>query len=180
MMQKVISQQSAVSSRSNEHGFTLLEVLLASFIFMSVVTIAIGSFSSQITLQGSAQAQRSVQQTSQAIIEAIARDVRVGGATGDSGFDIAGSCSGLPTQFSVCGDEITFDLPAGPNDRRRYRWVGDEMLVCRNPGVPCPQGDPLNDSSKVIVTDFRIEGVEPASDPLTQLVQPFVVIRSEE
>ena len=168
------NQQSAIS---NQRGFTLIEVLLASFIFMSVVVIAIGSFMSQLTLQSNTEAQRNVQQTVQAIVETISRDVR----TIDT-FEFRGaSCS---TPYQGCGNWLTFnpsDAP-GSSKRREYRYYDrpQELRLC-DPGQAvggCGIGSTLNDSSRVQITSFRVEGVRvplPANR-LSQTVQPFVVI----
>lgn len=149
-----------------KRGFTLIEVLLASFIFMSVVTIAIGSFTSQITLQSSSEAQRNVQQAAQAIVEAISRDVRtietfaIGGSTA--------SCSGL---YPDCGDRLEFTLLDGT--RKDYRFQSGAVLLCN---VGCSSANTLNDPERVEVTDFFVEGLEPNTDPTLQLTQPFVVV----
>ena len=151
-----------------EGGFTLIEVLLASFIFMSVVTIAIGSFTSQITLQSTSEAQRNVQQTAQAIIEAISRDVRT---NAQFAIDTA-SCTDadLPARHrlpgTVCGDRLRIGSP--PNERE-YRLQGDEIRL-RQGGAG---NDPLNDTNRVRVTGFRVQGIEPAPGLTTQ---PFLHI----
>jgi len=163
-----VSQYQSSHRLTSEAGFTLIEVLLASFIFMSVVTISVGSFSNQISLQSSTLAQRSVQQTSQAIIETISRDFRSFEA-----FDIRGSGSTCTLGAGIeCGDEIRFDPPGG-GGFKTYRFQGD--VVELNP----PGGggwSELNNPAVVTVTDFSVEGIEPDPVPTNQTGQPFVVI----
>lgn len=178
MMKKVISHQSSVIGWAQEQGFTLIEVLLASFIFMSVVTIAIGSFTGQLALQSSTEAQRNVQQTVQSIVEAISRDVRT-----IEDFEFRGGGCLTPTPYEDCSTRLSFnpaDAP-GSSKRREYRYnrVAQVLDLC-DPNDPAPGrcGSPLNDVSRVQITDFRVEGyrVPLGSDRLNQIIQPFVVL----
>lgn len=146
---------------SNERGFTLIEVLLASFIFMSVVTIAVGSFTNQITLQSTSEAQRAVQQTGQSIIEAVVRDLR----THSEEFDIQGVSCRATVRF---GDECGNRLVVGSGMTAKTYRLASRRLTLDNQAL---HDDQIN------ITTFRVEGVEPnVNNRTNQSVQPFVVI----
>jgi type II secretory pathway pseudopilin PulG len=168
----VLSHQSSVISKQG--GFTLLEVLLASFIFMSVVTVAVGSFTSQITLQSSSEAQRSAQQTAQSIVEAISRDIKT-----LEGFEItAGSCPSRTLPGTTCGSKIDIFDPSDPNGpgHRRY-WLQPGQNEIRFCTATCSSENALTDRTKIEVLTFRVEGIVPDfPSRASQTVQPFVML----
>lgn len=75
------------NSRSTERGFTLIEILIAAAIFVSVITIAAGIFTANSNVQTTTETLRTSSQAGRYLMEAIARDVR----TAQNGFEICNS-----------------------------------------------------------------------------------------
>ncbi|HBW56986.1 MAG TPA: hypothetical protein DEF27_03975, partial [Oscillatoriales bacterium UBA8482] len=69
--------------RRESKGFTLIEILVATSIFVGVVVIAIGSFSASTGVQRRTENIREVGQTGRYALEKISRDIRIakGGGT---------------------------------------------------------------------------------------------------
>lgn len=62
--------------RMRRHGFTLLEILIATAIFMTVMVVAIGVFGTTMSSSSTSNQLRTTSQTARYIFEAMARDIR--------------------------------------------------------------------------------------------------------
>lgn len=60
-----------------KNGFTLIEILIASAIFVSIISIVLAVLGFSVNLQSRNSAIREASQTARFIIEAISRDVRL-------------------------------------------------------------------------------------------------------
>jgi prepilin-type N-terminal cleavage/methylation domain-containing protein len=63
--------------KKTKNGFTLIEILIASAIFVSIISIVLAVLGFSVNLQSRNSAIREASQTARFIIEAISRDVRL-------------------------------------------------------------------------------------------------------
>jgi len=64
-------------NKNNKNGFTLIEILIASALFVSIISIVLAVLGFSVNLQSRNSAIREASQTARFIIEAISRDVRL-------------------------------------------------------------------------------------------------------
>lgn len=135
-------------------GFTLIELIVAFFVFSVLVVLAGGSFVSALSLQRKALNIKKVEENGRFISELMARELRVANPinTPDT------NCPGLGSPF------IEFEHPV--NGTIRYAWGGPQALrrvngvdtVISNPDVEvtqmffCISGNSTNDDRQPRVT----------------------------
>lgn len=71
-----MTKRFAVKNMSHRRGFTLLEILIATGIFMTIMVVAVGIFTGTVSGSSSTVQLRNTAQTARYIFESIARDVR--------------------------------------------------------------------------------------------------------
>ena len=75
--------------KSKKSGYTLIEVMLASVIFVMVVSIAVGAYASSAGFQSKASILRETNQGARYVIEMMTKDIRSAdsGVVDDSAVD---------------------------------------------------------------------------------------------
>jgi len=167
-------------------GFTLIEVLLASFIFAITIAAITIVFTSSSNTQTQNQVIRETNQSVQYAIEAISRDVKAAKSTYYSVSDVQELCKNTanPTQcendnlgkIKQKGFEI---LDAGnqlrvlTNEGEKVYSQTDDALVVTITKDGIIKTSLLTNLNEVVVKDLTFKGVTPANG-LTQ--QPYVTI----
>lgn len=135
-----------------QSGFTLVEILVAAFIFGSVVTIAASIFGLSSNVQISTEIMRDTAQQGRFALEQITRDIRIS----DSG-------------FSFCGSEMDTDcnlLATKSNFIRIHNSNGDKIygLSILNNILQEKTFDKVKDTwsdwQPLISSNFSIEAVD--------------------
>ena len=118
---KIIPRQVCVKSASNmrKRGFSLVEMLVAIAVFMSIMTIAISSLISIISANKKSQAIKSTVDNVTFALENISRDMRTG---------INYYCHGAEGFSKECGEEgssiIGYNRGSGENEGVVYKYYG--------------------------------------------------------
>jgi Tfp pilus assembly protein PilV len=143
-------------------GFTLIEVLIASFIFMTVAVIAIASFQGQVRVGLKTDAQRLVQNAAKNSIEAISRSVKL-----SDSFTISGNAPGSCFQAGITNGTTLTTVNTDTDTTEVFRTAvrsGYTALTLNGTDMT-PSG--------VDIISFCVQGV-PGIAGLTS--QPFVTI----
>ena len=143
-MQKNIRHQ-------EENGFTLIEVLIASAIFVILITTAVATFGFSSDLQLKTLAIREASQNARFIIEAIARDIR------------------LADSFEISDDSKKIDISIN-NEQISYLFRDNDIIY--NDGTN--EQSLTNDQLQVITETSSFEGVDTAGN---DLIQSYVKIK---
>jgi Tfp pilus assembly protein PilV len=141
-------------------GFTLIEVLIASFIFMTVAVIAIASFQGQVRVGLKTDAQRLVQNAAKNSIEAISRSVKL-----SDSFTISGNAPGSCFQAGITNGTTLTTVNAGVNEVFTTAARSGYTAITMNGTDMTPSG--------VDIISFCVQGI-PGIAGLTS--QPFVTI----
>lgn len=112
--QKTISH--LPSSSFYKRGFTLVEMIVAVFIFSIVMLIAVGALVSIIEANRKAQNVKSVMNNLNFALDSMTRAIRVGGT-----YDCGGSCASDGTE------EFTFISTDGEEIRYRYNTIDQSI-----------------------------------------------------
>lgn len=92
-----------INKKSDEGGFTLIEIMVSVSIFAIVMTISAGSLFSILDANAKSQAQKSVINNLNLALESMSRSIRVGSSyhCGNSGsITLPANCSGGDTFFA--------------------------------------------------------------------------------
>ena len=184
---------------TDQGGFTLLELVVASGIFAMTMLLAFAALSSSHSLQTKTQVQRTIGQSGRFALESIARELRF--ANGFFSTDTAGRFVQSRPQFQIidaAGQPILPSVIDGRSHGQRIEIASTDVLTntkrrifvslvqestghtflelarCVDP-IGCLQIEraPLTDPS-VEVTDFAVIGL---SGGTTTAVPPFIEIR---
>ncbi len=157
---------------SASKGYTLIEVLVASAIFVGVMVIGISSFSSVNRVNEQIETTRKLSQTGNFVMETLAREIRT--ATGIKGkitstgkpFVLASSSS---ISITTCPDEPGGDCAAP--DVHSYAYTASTHRFTKVVGATSSGTSIL--PADVTMTDFKLAG---SGFSTTTTVQPFVTI----
>ncbi|RJQ13831.1 hypothetical protein C4553_02180 [Candidatus Parcubacteria bacterium] len=162
-------------------AFTLIETLVSLTVFVTVVTIATGAFTSVLKGQRHAFAVQNVQDNTSVLIESMAREVRTGtnfsvsGGSGSQSSDPSGSSAGTELNFTNAkGESVSYRV----NNTRLERMVVG--------GCPsCNVFQPIS-SFDLQITNFRFviqgDGSSDTRQPMITIIGRFenIGVRPEE
>ena len=138
----------------NKNGFTLVELIVAVFIFSVLVTIASGSFVSALSLQRRALNIKKVEENGRFILELMARELRVANPINTASNDCPSSgTSTLSFEHPVNGS-VQYSLTAN----QVHRLINGVDTMISNPDVEisqlvfCISGNTVNDNTQPRVT----------------------------
>ena len=135
------NNQNNLFFRNNSHGFTLIEMLIAVFMFSTVMAVASGFFAKIMVLQRRIFLMQQVQENINFILESMAREIRVG------------HLCPLPTS---CQSNTVLDLEHPINGIIQYSLTGDQVQRIENGTIT------IISSSAVKFTrlNFIVSGIE--------------------
>ncbi|MBI4049498.1 MAG: hypothetical protein HY395_01625 [Candidatus Doudnabacteria bacterium] len=150
----------------SKRGFTLIEAVVASSVFVFVVSSIVGVYLSTLQLDNKTRSERTLQQNVRFIMEYLAKSVRNGSV------DYASYPGG---DASLVSDQLWF---SNISNEREYIYLSGTNLVLEKTSGVVTQTTNLN-SSNVQVANLKFF-VTPAKDPLTSAKtynqQPNVVV----
>lgn len=167
--------------RKSTHGFSLIEMLVATALFVSVMLIGVGALLALIDANRKAHAINSVMNNLNLAIESMSRKMRVG-----TTYHCEISNSSPPANISVpkdCtqgGNLIAFEAsggnPSDPNDQIVYRLNGTYIERSEDGGntfinITAPEVTIEN-----IAKNFRLFYVDGTSFPPSDKKQPKVIM----
>ncbi len=121
-----------MNTAHDQSGFSLIELLVATAIFMFVVTGVSGLFIQAVDLQRRAAALQKIEENSQFVLESIAREVRVSTIT-------SGDTNCAPPD-PVTTHTLALNHPVNGAVTYTYDRSSDVGIVSRN-GQPITSGD---------------------------------------
>lgn len=98
-----------IYNKKNKRGFTLIEILLAAFIFTAVVTSAVAIFTMTLNVQSSTRESRELVQEERLALEQISRDVRISNGA-----------------FEFCSDQNCTNIQNPPSDFLKVKSINDQ------------------------------------------------------
>lgn len=128
------------SKRSRKAGFTLIEMLVAVFVFSVIMTIATGAIFSIVSANKTSQALKSVLDNMSSALDSMSRDIRYGGnyfASSEKEFSFEDR-NGNPVIYvfdppnlssSLLPDEAVFRCDGSISDRTCFRLTAPEVHV---------------------------------------------------
>lgn len=143
-----------------KNGFTLIEVLIASFIFMTVAVIAIASFQGQVRVGSKTEIQRLVQNAARSSIETLSRSVKL-----SDSFSISGNAPASCFQAGVTNGTTLTTVNQAATDVFTTVNRGAYTAITANGTDITPPG--------VTITSFCVQGIPPTEGLSSQ---PFVTI----
>lgn len=135
-----------------QRGFTLLEMIVAIFIFSIVVTIASGAMLSMISANRKAQALKTVMNNMNLALDSMSRDVRFGTAYAvvDTITSTQGACANTCTGLEV---------KKGSGTTQYFLSTKGLLMRKRTIGTAGPLEQELTSAGAVIQTlDFLVDG----------------------
>lgn len=135
-----------IKSQKSNHGFTLIEAVVATAVFAFVVSSIMGVYMSTIQLDRKTRAQRAVAQNARFIMEYLAKEVRNGSIAYDT------------YPGGVANSTLAVNNDA--NQSEYFYLSGTDLVIEKNGAV----SNLNSDSVQVTKLLFRIS---PAQDPYT-------------
>ncbi len=137
-----------------KNGFTLIELIVAFFIFSVLVVIAGGSFVSALSLQRRALNIKRVEENGRFVLELMAREIRVANpiATGNN------SCPGAGTSILTFTHPVNGTIEYSLSGNQAHRSVNGVDTIISNPDVEvsrlifCISGNAVGDDRQPRVT----------------------------
>jgi len=177
----------------NNRGFSLVEMLVAIGIFMSIMTIAITSLISIISANKKAQAIKSTIDNVTFAVETMSRDMRVGNSyqCSTDGYVFAQQCNdrndnigGIAVRYiNNLGKLITYKYNSSPTnstDGVLTRTECPDKVVCNTQGQNDGKVDNLiSQDSNVNITNmkFYVVGADNENNPvISERTQPKIII----
>lgn len=136
-------------------AFTLIEVLIASMIFIVVMTIGTASFLGSSRVSARVKAEREVVQQARFAMETLIRETRTAKSYDIENFDDSSKCGSIVSLTDI------------DNRTAKYEFVND--AVNRD-------SEPITDKTVVLVTKATFCGSVKQPDPSTALTQPYLDI----
>lgn len=134
-------------------GYTMIELLVALSIFVIVVVVVLGLFSTAIKGQRKVISQQNVQENARFLLEFMAKEIRMSTITSGNG------TSGSLTLIRSDGDSVTYSVVSGKIYRNSGQVSSDEVMVIGNfyvEGVGAGISD--NQQPKVVIA-LEVQGV---------------------
>lgn len=137
----------------NKKGFTLVELIVAVFIFSVLVTIAGGSFVSALSLQRRALNIKKVEENGRFILELMSRELRVANPINTANNSCPANASAISFQHPVNG-LVQYSLSGS----QVHRNVGGADTIISNPDIEvsrlvfCVSGNTAGDDRQPRVT----------------------------
>lgn len=138
----------------NKNGFSLVELIVAVFIFSVLVTIAGGSFVSALSLQRRALNIKRVEENGRFILELMAREIRVSNPINTSN----NSCPGLGTSILAFTHPVNGAIEYSLSGNQIHRRVNGVDSIISNPDIEvsrltfCISGNTVGDDQQPRVT----------------------------
>jgi Tfp pilus assembly protein PilW len=120
-------------TQHHEHGFSLIELLIAATVFMFVITSVSGLFIQALDLQRRATSIQKIEENSQFVLESIAREVRVSTITSGDAPCVPGSAPG-PQNWT-----LTLQHPVNGTITYAYSRSSGVGTITRDAGGSGPQ-----------------------------------------
>ncbi|MEK7537241.1 MAG: prepilin-type N-terminal cleavage/methylation domain-containing protein [Patescibacteria group bacterium] len=138
----------------SKKGFTLVELIVAVFIFSVLMVIAVGSFVSALSLQRRALNIKKVEENSRFILELMAREIRVANPinTTDNG------CPGSGTSILTFQHPVNGLIEYSLSGNQVHRKVDGADSIISNPDIEvsrltfCVSGNAVSDDRQPRVT----------------------------
>jgi type II secretory pathway pseudopilin PulG len=172
----------------NNNGFTLVEMLVAIAVFMSVMVVAVTALISIVNANRKSQAIKSVVDNVTFAIDTISRDMRSG--TNYRCGDLSSDTFPLTSEDCLGGDNgVQYKEPNG--EFTQYKFVSTDSLSlgeaniqkrsCNNNFICSVWQDMTAPISNVNITNmkFYVLGVDNSDNPRGSRTQPRVIITLE-
>lgn len=117
MLKKQIQSSVAIQHLERSRGFTLVEVLVATSIFVVVIAMAIGTFSNANVIQVQNQAIRETTQSGMYLIESLARDLHMSNGLTESPYILDGDTLTIRYLQNDVPHTKTYEYTIDENDR---------------------------------------------------------------
>lgn len=159
----------------NQSGFTLMEIVVSTTIFATVLTLMLSLFNYTLKINRRTEALRQVTQGMRNFTEYIVKEVRNGQIDYT---DAITQCSG--NYISPTGYTTFLKLVNASGENECFVWSGEEeqLLYLYKNGVPVQTLNPTN--FKVDLAQFYVRPtVDPSTDCESQLcpsIQPYVTM----
>lgn len=158
------------NAQISSRGFTLIEVLLAAFIFTVTVGAVTVVFTSSSNMQTKNQVIRETNQSVQYAIETISRDVKAAKSTYYSVSDVQND----PTKTINGIKQPGFVISTDGGELTVNTQDGDKTYSLSSDGVLYVDSNPITNINEVKITSLTFEGKAPV-DGLR--MQPYVTIK---
>ncbi|MDD9868224.1 MAG: prepilin-type N-terminal cleavage/methylation domain-containing protein [Candidatus Campbellbacteria bacterium] len=138
-----------------EYGFTLIELIIASTLFVSVVGVALGALTLFLNANIKSQKGKDTLYTVDATLETMSRELRLGHSyrCGSNITNVVEEAKKTGTSDCESGNFISFKKQGSDDDRTVYFFHDDKLESAK---VKCdPEGDPPVEKCNVNATDFK-------------------------
>ena len=147
-----------ISNGMNKNGFSLMELVVAVFIFSVLVAIAGGSFVSALSLQRRALNIKRVEENGRFILELMAREIRVANPINTGNSSCPGSGTSILAFTHPVNGAIEYFLSGSLSGSQVHRRVNGVDSIISNPDVEvsrfifCISGNTVGDDQQPRVT----------------------------
>lgn len=165
MLKKQIQLSVAIQQFERSKGFTLVEVLVATSIFVVVIAMAIGTFSNANVIQMQNQAIRETTQSGMYLIESLARDLHMSNGLTESPYILDGDTLTIRYLQNDVLHIKTYEYTVDENDRGTIIYNDDITntdvdLLDENLSIK-----PFTDETSIFISDpyspLNIAAVQP-------------------
>jgi len=165
MLKKQIQSSVAIQHLERSRGFTLVEVLVATSIFVVVIAMAIGTFSNANVIQVQNQAIRETTQSGMYLIESLARDLHMSNGLTESPYILDGDTLTIRYLQNDVPHTKTYEYTIDENDRGTIIYNDDITntdvdLLDENLSIK-----PFTDETSIFISDpyspLNVAAVQP-------------------